>query len=94
MYATSGGQPGGSSKVLQVENPYFDASSQQPRNTAQLRSQKLTKSANPKSTPMPLKMPKHTGGGSLENLLRPSGLQAMNAAQQLLSTLQHRNNAR
>ena len=84
MYATSGGAPGGSSKVLQVENPYFDASSQQPRNTAQLRAQKLQAArARPvKAAPMPLKMPRHTGGASLENLLRPSGLQAMNAQQQ------------
>ena len=31
---------------------------------------------------MPLKLPKHYSDGSLENLLRPSGLQAMNAQQQ------------
>ena len=33
---------------------------------------------------MPLKMPRHTGGTPLETLLRPSGLQNMNAQQQLL----------
>ena len=31
---------------------------------------------------MPMKMPSYQGGGSLEHLLRPSGLQAMNSAQQ------------
>ena len=31
---------------------------------------------------MPLKLPRHYSDGSLENLLRPSGLQAMNAQQQ------------
>ena len=31
---------------------------------------------------MPLKLPRHYSDGSLEKLLRPSGLQAMNAAQQ------------
>ena len=83
MYATSGGAPGGSSKVLQVENPYFDASAQQPRNTAQLRSQKLQNMRKPaKPAAMPLKLPKHYSDGSLEQLLRPSGLQAMNAQQQ------------
>ena len=84
MYATSGGAPAGSSKVLQVENPYFDASSQQPRNTAQLRAQKPAKlRAMPaKGAAMPLKLPRHYSDGSLEQLLRPSGLNAMNAAQQ------------
>ena len=83
MYATSGGAPAGSAKVLQVENPYFDASSQQPRNTKQLRAQKPVNMRTPaRGATMPMKMPSHQGGGSLENLLRPSGLQAMNAAQQ------------
>ena len=41
MYATSGGAPAGSTKVLQTENPYFDASEQIPKNTKQLRAQKL-----------------------------------------------------
>ena len=41
MYATSGGAPAGSTKVLQTENPYFDASEQMPKNTKQLRAQKL-----------------------------------------------------
>jgi len=83
MYATSGGAPAGSSKVLQVENPYFDASSQQPRNTKQLRAQKPVNMRTPaRGAAMPMKMPSHQGGGSLENLMRPSGLQAMNAAQQ------------
>jgi len=82
MYSTSGGAPGGKSKVLQVENPYFDAAAQQPRNTVQLRPQKLQAPEPAKPAPMPLKMPRHTGGTSLETLLRPSGLQNMNATQQ------------
>ena len=84
MYATSGGAPAGSSKVLQVENPYFDASSQQPRNTKQLRAQKPAKLRGlpAKGAAMPLKLPRHYSDGSLEQLLRPSGLNAMNAAQQ------------
>ena len=68
---------------MQVENPYFDAGQQQPRNTVQLRPQKLQNRIQPlKSAPMPLKMPRHTGGTPLETLLRPSGLQNMNATQQ------------
>ena len=70
--------------MLQVENPYFDASSQQPRNTRQLRSQKPTalRGMPAKGAAMPLKLPRHYGDGNLENLLRPSGLNAMNASQQ------------
>ena len=85
MYATSGGAPGSKGgKVLQVENPYFDASAQQPRNTAQLRAQKPTQMRGlpAKGAAMPLKLPRHYSDGSLEKLLRPSGLQAMNAQQQ------------
>ena len=77
--------------MLQVENPYFDASQQQPRNTVQLRPQKLQNlRARPQSAQMPLKMPKHTGGSSLEHLLRPSGLQNMNAQQQYNKLVQMR----
>ena len=56
----------------------------------QLRPQKLQAPEPAKPAPMPLKMPRHTGGTPLETLLRPSGLQNMNAQQQYNKLVQMR----